>query len=353
MNDDTIPPRNGEGDRAQHGGGGSPQAHPREEYPLRQPSGLPPPRTGEELSLWTPRILAAFLLVSLIWGSTWLVIKDQLATVPPTWSVTYRFMAGSAAMFALVAIRRLPLMLDRRGQFWAILLGISQFACNFNFVYRAELYITSGLVAVMFALLMVPNAILGRIFLGQRITPAFLAGSAVAAAGIVLLFVQEYRQVEVTGAMIGIGIVFTVGGILAASIANVLQATDGPKAYPILSLLAWAMFWGMCANALFASATAGPPVFDPRPSYIAGILYLGVIGSAVTFPLYFGMIREIGAGQAAYSGVIVPVVAMALSTAFEGYRWSLLAGGGAVLALAGLLIATQARRPRGPRLPAT
>lgn len=308
---------------------------------------------GETVSLWTPRILFAFLLVSLIWGSTWLVIKDQISSVPPSWSVSYRFMAGSAAMFALVAVRRMPIGLDARGHFWAICLGISQFMLNFNFVYRAELYITSGLVAVMFALLMLPNALLGRIFLGQRITPAFLFGSAVAAAGIALLFVREYRQTDIGAGAVAIGIGLTLGGVLSASVANVLQATNGPKRYPILTLLAWAMFWGMCANAVFALVTVGPPVFDSRPAYIAGILYLGVIGSAVTFPLYFGMIREIGAGQAAYSSVIVPVVAMALSTAFEGYRWSLLAAGGAVLALAGLLIATRARKPRGLRIPST
>ena len=311
-----------------------------------------PQAADEDPSIFTPRILFAFLLISLIWGSTWIVIKDQIASVPPIWSVSYRFMAGSAAMFALVAFKRLPLVLPGRGMAWAALLGISQFTFNFNFVYRAEGYITSGLVAVMFALLMVPNAILGRIFLGQRITPAFLAGSGVAIAGIALLFVQEYRLADAGVGAVLIGLALTVGGILAASVSNVLQATEGPKRYPILTLLAWAMFWGMCANALVALITAGPPVIDPRASYFAGILYLGVVGSAVTFPLYFGMIREIGAAQAAYSGVLVPIVAMILSTVFEGYLWSPLAAAGAVLALIGMLIAMRARRPRAPRIPA-
>ncbi len=304
----------------------------------------------DDVGILTPRVLVSFALISLIWGSTWLVIKDQLATVPPVWSVSYRFMAASAAMFVVVAIRRQPLALSRSGQIWAVLLGLTQFALNFNFVYGAELYITSGLVAVMFALLMVPNAIFGRFFLGQRIRPGFIAGSAIAIIGISMLFVQEYRLAPAGSEAVFIGIGLTSVAILCASAANILQATEGAKANPILTLLAWAMFWGMLFNALFGLATVGAPSFDPRPQYLLGILYLGVIGSAVTFPIYFGLIREIGAAQAAYTSVIVPIVAMVLSTLFEGYRWSPLALSGAVIAIAGLVYAMRTRRPKMLRI---
>jgi drug/metabolite transporter (DMT)-like permease len=75
------------------------------------------------------------------------------------------------------------------------------------------------------------------------------------------------------------------------------------------------------------------------------VAYLAIIGSVVTFPLYFALIRDIGPGRAAYNGVLVPVVAMGLSTLFEGYRWTLLAGAGAALAMAGLVVALRARNP--------
>jgi drug/metabolite transporter (DMT)-like permease len=74
------------------------------------------------------------------------------------------------------------------------------------------------------------------------------------------------------------------------------------------------------------------------------VLYLSIIGSVVTFPLYFDLIRNIGPGKAAYTGVLIPVIAMMLSTIFEGYDWSLLAAAGAVLAIAGLVVAMQARK---------
>lgn len=302
----------------------------------------------QEPSLLTPRILIPFLLVSLIWGSTWLVIKDQISDVPPSWSVSYRFIIASAAMFVLVGFKRLPFRLGAKGQFWAILIGIAQFSFNFNFVYNAELFITSGLVAVLFALLMVPNAILGRIFLGQRINGAFMAGSAIAAVGIALLFWHEYKSSPATLADVLLGVALTVGGILSASVANVMQALPKLKTYPILTLLAWAMFWGASINIVLSWATVGPPVFEMRAAYIGGIFYLAIVGSVVTFPLYFSLLREIGAGKAAYSSVLVPVVAMILSTLFENYVWTALPAAGALLAMAGLLVALRARKPKKP-----
>jgi drug/metabolite transporter (DMT)-like permease len=86
-------------------------------------------------------------------------------------------------------------------------------------------------------------------------------------------------------------------------------------------------------------------VIETRPAYLLGILYLGVIGSSITFTLYFQLIRTIGPAKAAYTSVLIPVIAMLLSTLFEGYRWSLLAVGGGVLVLVGLVLALRARRP--------
>ncbi len=308
------------------------------------------PETREEPSMLSARVLVPFLLVSLIWGSTWLVIKDQISSVPPTWSVSYRFGVAAIGMFALAWWRGAPLRLDRQGQLIALALGLFQFSANFNFVYRSEMYITSGLLAVLFAMLMVPNAILSRVFLGQRIAGGFVLGTAVALAGIALLFVQEYRAMpaDLGDVMKGLGLALCA--ILSASIANVMQSAERVRRMPILSLLAWAMLWGALGNAVLGWALYGPPVIETRTAYLSGIVYLGLLGSVVTFPMYFALIRDIGPARAAYSSVLVPVVAMILSTLFEGYVWSALAAGGAVLGMIGLVIAMRARSPRTPRL---
>lgn len=299
-----------------------------------------PPPNASRLAILVP-----FGIVTLIWGSTWLVIRGQLGMVPPGWSVTYRFLIAGVTMLAYAAIKGERVRLDARGWGFAAMLGVLQFSLNFNFVYRAEGHVASGLVAVVFALLLLPNALLGRIFLGQRLGLQLMVGIGVAVCGVALLFVREARVDPHGPIEVATGIGYTVLGVLSASCANVLQGTRTARAYPMLSTLGVAMLLGAGTNAVFAWSMAGPPVIEWSVPYLAGTLYLGVFGSAIAFTLYFGMLRVIGPAKAAYSGVLVPVIAMALSTLFEGYRWSWLAGAGAVLVIGGLVIALRARRP--------
>lgn len=304
---------------------------------------LQPPQT-KPLST-TLGVLLPFGIVTLIWGSTWLVIRDQLGVVPPSWSVTYRFLVASICMAGWALWKRESWRLGARGLAFAAVLGLMQFCLNFNFVYRAEQHVTSGLVSVVFAMLLIPNALFGRIFLGQKLGRQLVIGSAIAMVGVVLLFVREARVDPHGPGQVLAGIGFTLCAILSASTANVMQATPTAARYPMGTMLAVAMLVGASIDALFAFATVGPPVVEHRAAYWLGILYLGVFASALAFPLYFGVLRAIGPAKAAYSSVIVPVIAMMLSTLFEGYRWSGLAIGGAALAATGLIVALRARRP--------
>lgn len=246
-------------------------------------------------------------------------------------------------MFAYAAATGASLRMDRNGHLLALLFGIPQFFLNFNFVYWAEHYITSGLVAVVFALLLVPNSAFARFFLKQPVTGRFILGSAIAMAGVALLFMQEVRQSPVGARDVLLGIGLTVLGVLSASAANILQASERMRSRPISVTLAWGMFYGVLANAAVAFVLFGPPVAEVRAGYWLGLLYLGLFASALAFTLYFAIVREIGPAKAAYSSVLVPVIAMALSTLFEGYAWSTLAAAGGLLSLAGLVVALRAR----------
>lgn len=291
----------------------------------------------------TPRSIAAFIFLALVWGSTWLVIKDQISEVPSAWSVVWRFILAATAMAAFALLRGERMRLTGREMAVAIAMGLFQFSLNFQLIYQSEHYLTSGLVAVVFALMIVPNAILARLVLGAALTRRFLAGSAIALAGIALLMLHEYR-IAPPNSGVTTGVLLVTGAILSVSVGNLLQATQTARGVPVVSLMAWGMIWGVVASGAYAAVSVGAPVLDPRPAYLAGIAYLGLVGSALTFPLYSQLIRDWGPGPAAYNGVAVPVVAMILSTLFEGYQWSLLAGGGAVLAMAGLLVALSGRR---------
>lgn len=304
--------------------------------------------SGGEGSLLQPRILFPFLLVTLIWGSTWIVITDQLGTVPPMWSVAYRFAIAAAAMFAYARWTGASLGIGREGHRLAVLFGLPQFFLNYNLVYAAELYVTSGLVAVVFALLIVPNSLLAWLFLKQKVTGGFLAGSAVALAGVALLFLQEFRASAAAPRHIAIGIGLALLAVLAASVSNVMQASEPLRRRPVAAMLAWGMAYGTLADIFGAWLLFGPPVVETRIGYWVSLLYLSLAASALAFALYYRVIRAIGPARAAYSSVLIPILAMTLSTAFEHYGWSAAAVAGGVLTVAGLLLALRARRPPVP-----
>lgn len=298
-------------------------------------------------TLLSPRVFLPFALVTLIWGSTWIVIKGQLGVVPPSWSVTYRFVVAGAAMFVFAAARRERLWLEPRAMAFAAVLGLAQFAFNFNFVYRAEQHITSGLVAVLFALLIVPNTLLGRLFLKTPLERRFLAGAGIAIVGVALMILHEYRAAALGADEVTMGTLLTLAGVMSASTANVMQGTGIARAQSMVVMIAWAMLFGALADGSYAWITTGPPVVEKTGVYLGGILYLGIIASAVTFPLYFNVIRAVGPGQAAWSSVLIPIIAMGFSTVFEGYRWAPLSIAGGIVALVGLVIAV-AKRPERP-----
>jgi drug/metabolite transporter (DMT)-like permease len=284
-------------------------------------------------------VVLPFIIFTAIWGSTWIVIRSQLGVVPPQWSVTYRFVIAAIAMAAIAAWKGDSLRIGRSGLAAAVFLGFTQFCLNFNAVYLAERHITSGVVATVFALLLIPASLMGWAFLGHRPSRRFAWSSLVAVSGIVLLFVHEIREHPADSRQIAAGIGLTLVGMVGAAVANVAQARPEIRRFPLFGLLAWSMAAGALIDGIIAFAMTGPPVFDLRPSYWLGVLYLALFASVLTFSLYYPVVRKIGPAKAAYSSVIVPIIAMGFSTWLEDYRWTGLTIVGALLALGGMATA--------------
>lgn len=287
-----------------------------------------------------------FIIFTTVWGSTWIVIRGQLSAVPPQWSVTYRFVIAAVAMALVAAFKGESLRIGHRGIAAAAFLGLTQFCVNFNGVYLAERHITSGVVATVFALLLIPSSLLAWAFLGHRPSKRFAWSSLIAVAGIILLFVHEVRAHGAERAEVVSGIGLTLAGMLGASTANVMQARPEIRRYPLFAMLAWSMAAGALFDGLIALTMTGMPVFDASPQYWLGLLYLALIGSVLTFSLYYPVVRIIGPAKASYSSVLVPIIAMGFSTWLEHYRWTGLAVVGALLALGGMAAAlTRSRSP--------
>lgn len=126
------------------------------------------------------RVLLPFAAVTLIWGSTFFVIRDQLGVVPPNWSICYRFVVAAVTMAIYARIARIPLTIGGRSLLVAVVLGLTIFLLNFNFVYRAEAHVASGVVALVFALL------LPTLFEDYRWSAEAVAGCVLALAGLLI-----------------------------------------------------------------------------------------------------------------------------------------------------------------------
>jgi drug/metabolite transporter (DMT)-like permease len=282
-------------------------------------------------------VVIPFIIFTTIWGTTWIVIRDQLGEVPAQWSITYRFLIAAAAMAALTRWKGESLRLGWAGMAAAAILGFLQFVVNFNAVYLAEHHVTSGLVATVFALLLIPNSLLAWAFLGQKPGARFAISSAFAVAGIAMLFAHELAEHPARTDAILLGISLTLIGMFGASAANVYQALERVKRHSLFAILTWAMLLGALMDGAIAIALTGPPVFEWRLGYWLGLVYLAIFASALAFSLYLPVVRKIGPGKAAYSSVLVPIIAMGFSTWLEDYRWTPLAAAGAILALGGML----------------
>jgi drug/metabolite transporter (DMT)-like permease len=159
-----------------------------------------------------------------------------------------------------------------------------------------------------------------------------------------MLFAHELSEHPARSSAITLGIGLTLIGMFGASAANVFQALERVKRFPLFTLLTWAMLFGALIDGAIAFAVAGPPVIETRPGYWFGLVYLALFASALAFSLYLPVVRKIGPGRAAYSSVLVPIIAMGLSTIFEDYRWTTLAIAGGLLAIGGMLLALGGRR---------
>ena len=287
-----------------------------------------------------------FAIFTLIWGSTWIVIRGQLGTVAPQWSVAYRFIIATIAMALVARWKGESLRLGPKAVLPALVLGFCQFCVNFNAVYLAERHITSGVVATVFALLLIPASLMAWAFLGQRPTQRFAWSSLIAVTGVMLLFAHELRGHAASSAQVTSGIALTFVGMIGASFANVLQARPEVRRFPLFAMLAWSMAAGAVIDAVVAFALAGPPTIETSATYWAGLLYLALAASTLNFSLYYPVVRKIGPGKAAYSSVLVPIIAMGFSTWLENYRWTSLTIAGALLALGGMVAALTRGKPK-------
>lgn len=287
--------------------------------------------------------LIAIVVCTLAWGTTWYAITLQFGAVDPVVSIVYRFALAAALLFAWCALRGEPLKLNRAQHMAALGVGFFTFTVNYTLVYWAEERVSSAVVAVLFASLAFGNLIAFRLAFGQR--PSLLAwlAACLGILGVAFLSWEELTAAEFGGPAT-VGLILTLLAVLGSILGNVYARRGELAGTPVAGSTAWGMTYGVAFVALYALAAGKAWTFDWSWRYTLSLLHLAVIGSVVAFLLYYGLARRAGYATASYISALAPLVAMTVSTLFEGKTWGLLALGGVALILLGQGLLLRARR---------
>lgn len=278
--------------------------------------------------------IALYLLTIAIWGSTWFVIRFQLGATAPEVSVAVRFLLAGTLLFAWALIRRESLRIKVSDWPWIVAQGIFMYSINYVLVYLGTEFLTSGLIAVLFALMIPFNLVHERLFFKARIESRVALSAVLGIFGVALIFFPEMQGADVSKEMLW-SIAVIVVGAWTASLGNMLAIRNMRLGYSIVSLNAFGMVVAGLLTGLYAIVIGRPLTIDPTFDYLWSLAYLAIFGSAIAFGAYLYLLERIGSGRAAYMTVMFPVVALAISMAFENYDPGMLAMTGVTLAILG------------------
>ncbi len=280
------------------------------------------------------QVVLLYAAVVLIWGSTWTAIPFQLGVVAEEVSVGYRFGIAALGLYSYAVVSRRRLRLPARTYPMVFLQGALLFSINYFFVYYGTTYITSGLVAVLFSSIVLMNAVFERLIFKTPVDRRLLLAAALGITGIAMIFWPEVSALSIADDTVK-GIIMVMIGTAIASLGNMTAVVNTRGELPVVAVNAHAMAFAALLALAIAAALGREFDFLITPGYVLSLLYLAIFGSAVAFGCYLALLRRIGSARAAYTSVLFPVVALAMSTLLEDYRWTPIAATGILFTLVG------------------
>jgi drug/metabolite transporter (DMT)-like permease len=278
--------------------------------------------------------LFLYLTTVLIWGLTWISIKFQLGTVSPEVSIFYRFALASLILLVFCILRKLPLRFTVRDHFFFALQGLFLFSLNYILVYNSELYLSSGLVAIIFSTILVFNVIFGAIFLGNPVRLQVVIGACIGLLGLMFVFGSELASFNLSDTRL-LGAVFAILSVISASLGNIISARNQRHQLPIIQTNGIGMAYGTFFMLLIALVRGSQFNFELSSGYMISLLYLSLFGSVIAFWTYLTLLGRIGPDRSAYVMVLFPIIALTVSTLYEGLQWNLTQLIGVALVLLG------------------
>lgn len=284
--------------------------------------------------------MTAFLyLVTLFaWGTSWIAIALQNGPVDSVVSVFYRFLVASLVLLPVLYFSGRLQKVRRKDHLWFFLQGICLFCFNFICFYVASQYMASGLLSIVFSLAIFFNTINNRIWWGVKPNKAIYGAGLLGITGLVLLFWQELRQTSASSDLL-FGIGLSALGTFSFSLGNMITVRHNKNGINPLTSTAYGMSYGAVLLLGILIVTQIAITWDSRPEYLYGLLWSAIIASVVGFTAYLTLVNRIGANQAAYATVVFPVIALGISSVYEGYTWGVLNILGLILVLFGNAVA--------------
>jgi drug/metabolite transporter (DMT)-like permease len=279
-----------------------------------------------------------WLVLALIWGSTWLFIKLGLEDLPPFTFAGIRFVIAAIILLAIIIVRRRPL--PRAGRDWALIAGtgLLAFTINYGLLFWGEQRTSSGLAAILQTIIPVFGLVLAHLHLPEeRITWPKLIGVVLGIAGVALIF---SNQMETGGRAAFHGSLAIVVGAFGAAYSNVLiKARGGRLDYAVLA--AGQMIFGLVPLLIIGIIFEGNPLrLRWTPLALISLFYLALVGSAIAFLLYYWLVRHMEVTKTMLIALVTPLIAVGLGMLVRGEEltWRIAAGGVCIMAGIGVIV---------------
>jgi drug/metabolite transporter (DMT)-like permease len=278
-----------------------------------------------------------YAITVLIWGSTWIGIKLQLGVVAPEVSIVYRFGLAVGLLMAFIGLRGLPMRFSWQAHLFIALQGFLLFSLNYYLTYVASLYLVSGLIAITFSTVNILNSLFGALFLHNPIRPRVVLGAGVGLMGLALVYWREVSAFDLSNAN-WLGLVLSLVAAVITSLGNIVSARNQQHGLPVIQTNGLGMAYGTVLTLGIVLLNGQPFNFDWSVGYVGSLLFLALFGSAIAFGTYLTLLGRIGPDRAGYAVVLFPIIALGLSTVFEGFAWTPLALAGVALVLVGNVV---------------
>jgi len=261
-----------------------------------------------------------FIVTLFCWSPTWYVIKFQLGYVDPLVSVFYRFLIAAIIIFVYLIYKKKNLKFSLNQHTWFLIFGICLYSLNYVFFYLSNTYLISAFPAVVFSTVVIMNILGERFYFKKKPSLKTLLGATIGMIGIIIIFNDEIFNFSLANGT-HVGLFLALLGTFCASTGNMVHQRNLNNNFQLIPTLAYAMLYGSLVTLLITQIKGAELLFEYSFSYIASLTYLSIVGSIFAFIFYLRLLEKVGAGRAGYVGVVMPVLALLISTIFENLEW--------------------------------